>query len=55
MFWIVGQRSGDHWQPREDLPPCPTQEIAVAFARELTLLTEVWHEARGFRVEDGRA
>lgn len=37
------------WVPRQDLPPAFDEDIARAFAREQTVLSERIHEARPFR------
>lgn len=37
------------WIPRQDLPPAFDEEIARAFAREQTVLSERTHEARPFQ------
>jgi hypothetical protein len=47
--WLVCVEEAGRWVPRQDLPPAFDEEIARAFAREQTILSERLHEARPFR------
>lgn len=46
--WLVCVLEGGAWVPRQDLPPAFDEDVARAFAREQTILSERQHEARPF-------
>lgn len=48
--WLLCRFWRGRWVPREDLQPCFDEEIAHAYAREQTKMTEQTHEAKPFRL-----
>ncbi len=46
--WLICVEEVGGWVPRQDLPPAFDEDIARAFARNQTLLSERVHGARPF-------
>lgn len=47
-IWIICVEEIGGWAPRLDLPPALDENVAKAFAREQTVMSDRQHQARRF-------